>query len=181
MSMELKTVLLDEQAIDRALMRIAHEIAEANKGVANVVLLGIARGGIPVCERLARNIYEIEKCAVPVGELDITLYRDDLQPADVDAKVIGSDIKFSLIDKDVVICDDVLYTGRTVRAGIEAVFNIGRPRSIQLAVLVDRGHRELPIRADYVGKNVPTSKEEIVSVTFDKIKGNKAVILSGLK
>lgn len=180
--MEIKTVLLDEQAINRALKRISHEIAENNKGVKNVVLLGIARGGIPVCERLAAYICEIENVKVPVGKLDITLYRDDLKDIGKDeAKVTASDIPFSLEDKDVVLCDDVLFTGRTVRAGIEAVIKLGRPRSIQLAVLIDRGHRELPIRADYVGKNVPTSKDEIVSVTFDNIKGNKAVILDGLK
>lgn len=175
--MKLKTILLDNQAIKRALKRISHEIAEANKGVKNVVLLGIARGGVPICQTLANNINEIENSLVPVGTLDITLYRDDLSTDDAEAKVVGSDIKFSLEDKDVILCDDVLYTGRTVRAGIEAVFKLGRPRSIQLAVLIDRGHRELPIRADYVGKNVPTSKDEVVDVSFDSDLGNKAVIL----
>lgn len=175
--MKLKTVLLDDQAIKRALKRISHEIAEANKGVKNVVLLGIARGGVPICQTLANNINEIENSSVPVGTLDITLYRDDLRMDIAEAKVVGSDIKFSIEDKDVILCDDVLYTGRTVRAGIEAVFKLGRPRSIQLAVLIDRGHRELPIRADYVGKNVPTSKDEMVDVSFDNNLGNKAVIL----
>ena len=176
--MKIKTVLLDGMAIDRALKRISHEIIENNKGVSNVVLLGIARGGIPVCEKLAANIFDIEKVKVPVGKLDITLYRDDINPK-ADATVTGSEISFSLQDKDVVLCDDVLFTGRTVRAGIEAIIKLGRPRTIQLAVLIDRGHRELPIRADYVGKNVPTSKEEIVLVTFDKNNGNNAVILNG--
>lgn len=176
--MKIKTVLLDGMAIDRALKRISHEIIENNKGVSNVVLLGIARGGIPVCEKLAANIFDIEKVKVPVGKLDITLYRDDRNPK-ADATVTGSEISFSLQDKDVVLCDDVLFTGRTVRAGIEAIIKLGRPRTIQLAVLIDRGHRELPIRADYVGKNVPTSKEEIVLVTFDKNNGNNAVILNG--
>ena len=175
--MKLKTVLLDDQAIKRALKRISHEIAEANKGVKNVVLLGIARGGVPICQTLANNINEIENSTVPVGTLDITLYRDDLRMDIAEAKVVGSDIKFSIEDKDVILCDDVLYTGRTVRAGIEAVFKLGRPRSIQLAVLIDRGHRELPIRADYVGKNVPTSKDEMVDVSFGNNLGNKAVIL----
>ena len=176
--MIVKAVLLDEQAINRALKRISHEIVENNKGVKNVVLLGIARGGIPVCEKLAENIYAMENEKVPVGKLDITLYRDDLKEEDlIDARVTGSNVDFTLEDKDVVLCDDVLYTGRTVRAGIEAIFKMGRPRSIQLAVLIDRGHRELPIRADYVGKNVPTSKEETVSVSFDNKNGNKAVIL----
>ncbi len=175
--MEIKTVLLDGQAIARALRRISHEIVENNKGVKDVVLLGIARGGIPVCERLAQNVFEIEKVKVPIGKLDITLYRDDLTAERQEAKVTGTDINFSLENKDVVLCDDVLYTGRTVRAGIEAVFKLGRPKSIQLAVLIDRGHRELPIRADYVGKNVPTSNDEQVSVKFDKINGDSAVIL----
>lgn len=174
--MEIKTVLLDSIAVNRALRRISHEIIENNKGVGNVVLLGIARGGIPVCERLAENIYQIEKVKVPVGKLDITLYRDDIKDVQAEAKVTGSEIDFSLTDKDVVLCDDVLFTGRTVRAGIEAIIKQGRPRTIQLAVLIDRGHRELPIRADYVGKNVPTSREEIVSVSFDGA-GDKAVIL----
>lgn len=175
--MKIKTVLLDAQAINRALKRISHEIAENNKGVKNVVLLGIARGGVPICEILAKNINEIEGVSVPVGTLDITLYRDDLTTDIAEAKVTGSDIGFSLEDKDVVLCDDVLYTGRTVRAGIEAVFKKGRPRSIQLAVLIDRGHRELPIRADYVGKNVPTSKDEMVDVVFNSGSENKALIL----
>lgn len=175
--MKIKTVLLDDQAVGRALKRISHEIAENNKGVKSVVLLGIARGGVPVCEKLAENIYAIENVRVPVGKLDITLYRDDLTTVDAEAKVVGSDISFSLQDKDVVLCDDVLYTGRTVRAAIEAIFKLGRPKSIQLAVLIDRGHRELPIRADYVGKNVPTSKDEVVRVSFDSVDGNKAVIL----
>ena len=174
--MKIKTTLLDSVAIDRALRRISHEIIENNKGVSNVVLLGIARGGIPICERLAENINNIENTFVPVGKLDITLYRDDLDVVGAEAKVTGSEISFSLQDKDVVLCDDVLFTGRTVRAGIEAVFKLGRPRTIQLAVLIDRGHRELPIRADYVGKNVPTSREEVVSVSFNN-NDDKAVIL----
>lgn len=175
--MKVKTILLDDQAVKRALKRISHEIAETNKGVKNVVLLGIARGGIPISNILANNIYDIEGVNVPVGTLDITLYRDDLNTSVSEAKVIGSNINFSIADKDVVLCDDVLYTGRTVRAGIEAIFKKGRPRSIQLAVLIDRGHRELPIRADYVGKNVPTSKEEVVDVVFNNDRVGKALIL----
>ena len=176
--MEIKTVLLDSVAVDRAIRRISHEIIENNKGVNNVVLLGIARGGIPFCELLAKSIGQIENIELPVGKLDITLYRDDLNVVGTEAKVTGSQIDFSIEDKDVVLCDDVLYTGRTVRAGIEAVVKLGRPRTIQLAVLIDRGHRELPIRADYVGKNVPTSSEEVVRVTFDVKNGNQAVILA---
>ena len=173
--MEIKTVLLDEIAINRALRRISHEIIEKNKGINNVVLLGVARGGIPVCERLAKNIFEIEGVKVPVGKLDVTRYRDD-EKAKTFSKETDAQFEFSLIDKDVVLRVDVLFTGRTVRAGIEAIIKQGRPRTIQLAVLIDRGHRELPIRADYVGKNVPTSREEKVRVTFDDGEV-KAVIL----
>jgi len=171
--MDVKTVLMDALAIDRALKRISHEIIENNKGVKNVVLLGIAKGGVPVCEKLVKNINEIEKISVPSAKLDITQYRDDNQNKD-NSSTVNNDV-CSLQGKDVVICDDVLYTGRTVRAAIEAIFALGRPKSIQLAVLIDRGHRELPIRADYVGKNVPTSKEEIVCVEMSG--GKKSVIL----
>ncbi len=172
--MEIKAVLLDSQAIDRALKRISHEIAERNKGVSNVVLLGIARGGIPMSNIIADNINKIENSVVPVGEIDITLYRDDLDITLLDPTIKGSRINFSIQDKDVVICDDVLFTGRTVRAGIEAIFRFGRPRSIQLAVLIDRGHRELPFRADYIGKNVPTSRDEEIVVDF--INKNAVII-----
>ncbi len=173
--MEIKTVLLDSIAISRALKRISHEIIENNKGVENIVLLGIARGGIPVCDLLAENIYQIEGIKVPVGKLDITLYRDDLAEIPAEAKVTGSEINFSIIDKDVILCDDVLFTGRTVRAGIDAIVKLGRPRTVQLAVLIDRGHRELPIRADYVGKNVPTSRDEIVSVNINGENSNAVI------
>ena len=178
--MEVKTILLDSMAISRALKRISHEIIENNKGVNNVVLLGIARGGIPVCDLLAENIRQIENVEVPVGKLDITLYRDDIKAVSNEAKVTGTKIDFSIEDKDVILCDDVLFTGRTVRAGIDAIIKLGRPRTVQLAVLIDRGHRELPIRADYVGKNVPTSSDEIVVVTIDGVNDN-AVILTNNK
>jgi pyrimidine operon attenuation protein/uracil phosphoribosyltransferase len=176
--MEIKTILLESVAIDRALTRIAHEIIERNKGVDNVVLLGIARGGVPICEKLADNIFYVENVKVPTGTIDITLYRDDKKA--IEPKINGSKIDFPLQDKDVVLCDDVLYTGRTVRAGIEALFKFGRPRTIQLAVLIDRGHRELPFKADYVGKNVPTSKTEEILVSFDD-NGNRAIIIDGQK
>ena len=166
---------MDALAIERALKRISHEIIENNKGVKNVVMLGIAKGGIPVCEKLANNIYDIENVRLPIASLDITRFRDDISKDLDDKKAFIDNIDFSLQGKDVVLCDDVLYTGRTVRAGIEAVIKLGRPKSIQLAVLIDRGHRELPIRADYVGKNVPTSKEEKVSVKM--IDGDNSVIL----
>ena len=174
--MKIKAILLDELAIDRALLRIAHEVIEKNKGVNNLVLVGIARGGIPVCRKIQENIKKIEGVDVPVGSIDISLYRDDNKVSS-DVTVNGSVIDFSVKEKDVVLIDDVLFTGRTVRAGIEALYKFGRPRTIQLAVLIDRGHRELPIRPDYVGKNVPTSREEEISVEFDSCLGNKAVIL----
>ncbi len=173
--MQVKRVLMDALAIERALKRISHEIIENNKGVKNVVMLGIAKGGIPVCEKLASNIFNIEQVKIPTAKLDITNFRDDISMSLQENKPSFDDIGFSLQGKDVVLCDDVLYTGRTVRAGIEAVIKLGRPKSIQLAVLIDRGHRELPIRADYVGKNVPTSKEENVSVKMTD--GDNSVIL----
>jgi pyrimidine operon attenuation protein/uracil phosphoribosyltransferase len=173
--MEVKTVLLDNLAVKRALKRISHEIIENNKGVSNVVLLGIARGGIPFCNLIKENIYQIENVNLPMGLIDITLYRDDLLTQNEEPKVNGNKIDFSVTDKDVILCDDVLYTGRTVRAGIDAIIKFGRPRTVQLAVLIDRGHRELPIRADYVGKNVPTSRDEIVLVRLDG-QNNDAVI-----
>ena len=175
--MKIKAELLDSIGIERALRRIAHEIIETNKGVNNLVLLGVVRGGVPICEQLAKNIAHIEKIKVPTGKLDITEYRDDKDFLDLSDKVRVSEIDFSLQDKDVILCDNVLFTGRSVRAAIEGIIKLGRPRSIQLAVLIDRGHRELPIRADYVGKNVPTSREEVVQVIFDDVDGNRAVIL----
>ncbi len=175
--MKIKAELLDSIGIERALRRIAHEIIENNKGVNNLVLLGVVRGGVPICERLASNIENIEKIKVPTGKLDITDYRDDKDFLDLRDKVRVTEIDFSLQDKDVILCDNVLFTGRSVRAAIEGIFKLGRPKSIQLAVLIDRGHRELPIRADYVGKNVPTSRDEVVQVIFSPTEGNRAVIL----
>ena len=166
---------MDALAVDRALKRISHEIIENNKGVSNIVMLGIAKGGIPICDILAKNISDIEKVQIPSAKLDITNYRDDKIKNDLQQNSAFENISFSLQGKDVISCDDVLYTGRTVRAGIEAIIKLGRPKSIQLAVLIDRGHRELPIRADYVGKNVPTSNEEIIKVEIDN--NNKSVIL----
>lgn len=177
--MEIKTVLLDSLAVERALKRIAHEIIENNKGVSNVVLLGIARGGIPVAQKLAKNISDIENTFVPCANLDITCFRDDLKRRDGVTNESVEEINLSLENKDVILCDDVLYTGRTVRAGIEAVIAKGRPKSIQLAVLIDRGHKELPIRADYVGKNVPTSRDEIISVSITNNNAS-AVILKNI-
>ncbi|WP_066365143.1 bifunctional pyr operon transcriptional regulator/uracil phosphoribosyltransferase PyrR [Neobacillus fumarioli] len=164
--MKQKALILDEQAIGRALTRIAHQIIEKNKGIEHCVLIGIRTRGIYLAKRLAKKIAEIEGSPIPVGELDITLYRDDLsiKTNTQEPLVKGSNIEFEISDKKVILVDDVLYTGRTVRAGLDALMDIGRPSSIQLAVLVDRGHRELPIRADYVGKNIPTSSNERIVV-----------------
>jgi pyrimidine operon attenuation protein/uracil phosphoribosyltransferase len=164
--MNQKALVLDEQAIGRALTRIAHQIIEKNKGIQDCVLVGIRTRGIYLAKRLAATIAEIEGSPILVGELDITLYRDDLtiKTDNQEPLVKGSDISFDITNKIVILVDDVLYTGRTVRAGLDALMDIGRPSAIQLAVLVDRGHRELPIRADYVGKNIPTSRNEKIVV-----------------
>lgn len=171
--MKKKADLLDASAINRALTRIAHEILEKNKGGEDLVLVGIKTRGVPITKRLQKKINQIENMEVPVGDLDITLYRDDLDKAiegedpDLKATHISTDIN----GKNVVLIDDVLYTGRTVRAAMDAVMDIGRPAQIQLGVLVDRGHRELPIRADYVGKNIPTSEKEVIMVKLEEIDG----------
>lgn len=159
-----KKVVLDQSAINRALTRIAHEIVERNKGGEDLVLVGIKTRGVPLTERLQQKIKQIEDFEVPFGEIDITLYRDDLQTDLKDAELIATNITTEIKNKTVILIDDVLYTGRTVRAAMDAVMDIARPAQIQLAVLIDRGHRELPVRADYVGKNIPTSKEEVIVV-----------------
>jgi pyrimidine operon attenuation protein/uracil phosphoribosyltransferase len=174
--MELKSVLLDEKAIQRTLLRIAHEIIEKNKGIDDVVLIGIKRRGYPLAQRIASQINRIEGVQVPVGSVDITLYRDDLSTVNEIPEINDDKIDIDIKNKKVVLVDDVLYTGRTVRAAIEAVMANGRPTIIQLAVLIDRGHRELPIRADFVGKNIPTSKNEMISVELielDKVDSVK--------
>ncbi|MDN3014824.1 bifunctional pyr operon transcriptional regulator/uracil phosphoribosyltransferase PyrR [Paenibacillus sp. BSR1-1] len=169
--MNQKALVLDEQAIGRALTRIAHQIIEKNKGIEECILVGIRTRGIYLAKRLASRIEEIEGSPIPVGEIDITLYRDDLskKTENQEPLVKGSDIPVSISDKKVILVDDVLYTGRTVRSGLDALMDIGRPSAIQLAVLVDRGHRELPIRADYVGKNIPTSSEEKIVVELVEV------------
>lgn len=165
-----KAVVLDEQMVRRALTRISHEIVERNKGIEELVLVGIKTRGIFLAKRLAERIEQFEGKAVTIGELDITLYRDDLTlQQENDPLVKGSDIPTDITNKKVVLVDDVLYTGRTVRAAMDALMDIGRPSQIQLAVLVDRGHRELPIRADYVGKNIPTSSEERIVVALSEV------------
>jgi len=172
-----KVKILDPDGIRRSLKRIAHEIVEKNKGIENLMLVGIRRRGVPLAERLAGFIKEIEGTQLPVGKLDITLYRDDLTALGDQPVVHGTDIPYSIVDKKIILVDDVLYTGRTVRAAMDAIIDLGRPQSIQLAVLVDRGHRELPIRADYVGKNVPTSKKEVVHVMLQEIDNEDGVVI----
>ncbi len=167
--MEFKAKILDEKAMNRSITRLAHEIIERNKGTENIVLVGIRSRGVPLAHRIADKIEMIEGETVPVGELDITLYRDDLSEVDQKAVVKNTSIGFSILDKHVILVDDVIFTGRTVRAAMDAVIDVGRPKSIQLAVLVDRGHREFPIRPDYVGKNVPSSKAEIIKVRLAEL------------
>jgi len=162
-----KTVILDGVGIKRALTRIAHEILEKNKGVEELALVGIRTGGVHLAQELAARLTEIEGEALPIGSVDITLYRDDIKTLAPHTPVGKTDIGFSLEGKRVVLVDDVLYTGRTIRAAMDALMDHGRAQSIQLAVLIDRGHRELPIRADFVGRNVPTSLKENVQVLFD--------------
>ncbi|WP_099352358.1 bifunctional pyr operon transcriptional regulator/uracil phosphoribosyltransferase PyrR [Fredinandcohnia onubensis] len=166
-----KAVVLDNQAIRRALTRVAHEIIEKNKGIENCVIVGIKTRGIYLAKRIASRIEQIEGKKIAIGELDITLYRDDLTTKTEDREPIvnGSDIPADITNKKVILVDDVLYTGRTVRAALDALIDIGRPAQIQLAVLIDRGHREFPIRADYVGKNIPTSNSEKIVVELEEI------------
>ncbi|CUO58852.1 MULTISPECIES: bifunctional pyr operon transcriptional regulator/uracil phosphoribosyltransferase PyrR [Clostridium] len=173
--MKLKANLLDQNAIRRSLIRISHEIIEKNKGVEDIVLIGIKRRGYPIANRISENIENIEGIKVPVGYVDITLYRDDISEIMDMPEVKNIDLGVEVKGKKVIIVDDVLYTCRTVRAAIDAIIHAGRPKSIQLAVLIDRGHKELPIRADYVGKNIPTSKSEIVAVEITEIDEDDSV------
>lgn len=175
-----KSVIMDEAAIRRALTRIAHEIIERNKGVEDCIIVGIKTRGIYLAQRLVERIEMIENVKVPVGELDITFYRDDLQHKSEDAVLQGAKLPDTISGKTVILVDDVLYTGRTVRAALDALIDHGRPRMIQLAVLVDRGHRELPIRPDFVGKNVPTSRTEIVDVQLAEVDSMDIVTIRQL-
>ena len=175
--MEEKARIMDEKAINRALIRISHEIIEKNKGVADLALVGIRRRGVPLARRLADYIYSIEGVEIPVGILDITLYRDDLSSLAPSPLVQKTEIPFKITDKKIILVDDIIYTGRTVRAALDALADLGRARTIQLAVLIDRGHRELPIRPDYVGKNVPTSREEIIEVRLTEVDGENSVVI----
>ena len=172
-----KTLLMDEAQMRRSVTRMAHEIIERNKGVSDVVLVGIRRRGEPIAQILAEAIQRVEGTRLPVGTVDITFYRDDLTLLSRDPMLNRTDIPFSIEGKTVVLVDDVLYTGRTARAALDALMDLGRARRIQLAVLVDRGHRELPIRADFVGKNVPTAASEFVRVALDGIDGETNVWL----
>lgn len=172
-----KARIMDARAMDRAIQRIGYEVIERNKGMENVVLIGIQRRGVPLSRRIAEHIGRVENATVPVGCLDITFYRDDLSLLAEHPVLNGTDIPFGITDRDVVLVDDVLFTGRTARAAMDAIVEVGRARTIQLAVLIDRGHRELPIRADYVGKNVPTSRNEMVSVRLAPFDDEEAVVL----
>ena len=172
-----KTSIMDADGIRRALIRIAHEITEKNRGVENVALVGIRTRGVPLAARIAEEIQKIENVAVPTGSLDITLYRDDLTTMGYNPVIHGTEIDFDVTGKHIVLVDDVLYTGRTIRAALDALIDMGRPKSIQLAVLIDRGHRELPIRADYAGKNVPTSRRETIEVALQEEGKTDEVIL----
>lgn len=176
---KLSRLILDEDAIRRAITRMSHEVIERNKGVENCVLVGIKTRGIYLANRLAMRIKEIEGETIPVGEVDITLYRDDLTPKtdDLDPVLQGTDISADINGRTVILVDDVLYTGRTVRAALDALMDLGRPSLIQLAVLIDRGHRELPIRPDYVGKNVPTAKQERISAQLSEVDQKDAVTI----
>jgi pyrimidine operon attenuation protein/uracil phosphoribosyltransferase len=170
-------MVLDAQGVERALARITHEILERNKGVENLVFIGVRSLGVEIAERLAAKAAAIEGVQVPRGIIDITLYRDDLSRGAQQPAVQGTDIPFPIDERQVVLVDDVLYTGRTVRAALDALMDLGRPRSVQLAVLIDRGHRELPIRADYVGKNLPTAANESVQVRLKERDGRDEVVL----
>lgn len=174
--MKTKALIMDERAIERSIVRIAHEIIEKNKGIENVVIIGIKTRGWPLALKLANKIEEIEGTKVPTFPLDITYYRDDYEK-DVEAPAFVKSFDFNIKDKTVILVDDVLYTGRTVRAALDAIVDRGRPKNVELAVLIDRGHRELPIRADFIGKNVPTSRSERISVQLNETDGISQVVI----
>lgn len=176
-------VVMDGDRMARTLVRIAHEVVERNRGVEDLALVGIRTRGVPVAKRIARNLFEITSEQVPTGTLDITLYRDDLMRHAVGPQPVvrRTEIPFSIDGKKILLVDDVLYTGRTVRAALDALIDFGRPSAIQLVVLVDRGHRELPIRADYVGKNLPTAIREIVHVRLQEIDRCDEVVIEQIE
>ncbi|MDD2426565.1 MAG: bifunctional pyr operon transcriptional regulator/uracil phosphoribosyltransferase PyrR [Eubacteriales bacterium] len=179
--MQIKSILMDEMAMQRALRRIAHEIIERNHGIEKLALVGIQRRGVPLARALAENIEKIEGRRSLEGILDITFYRDDLSQLSRHPEINKTDLPFNVNEMTIVLVDDVLYTGRTVRAAIDAIFDLGRPAKTQLAILVDRGHRELPIKADFVGKNVPTSSRELILVQVPEYDGVEQVLLAELE
>ncbi len=176
MPMREKALVMGPEDIVRVLKRIAHEILERNRGCQNLVFVGIQKRGIPLARRIADNIRSLEDREVPVGKLDITFYRDDIGK-NIKSDIQITDIPFDIKDKDIILVDDVLFTGRTIRAALDAIIDMGRPRTIQLVVLIDRGHRELPIRADYVGKNIPTSLNEFIDVKVEETDGTDKVTI----
>jgi pyrimidine operon attenuation protein/uracil phosphoribosyltransferase len=169
--------LMSASEIERTLVRLAHEIVEHNEGAANLGLVGIKRRGVPLAQRLAKMIEKIEKQPVDVGTLDISFYRDDLSTSDVRPTVVKGELGFDVSGRDIILMDDVLYTGRTIRAALDALFDHGRPKSVQLLVLIDRGHRELPIQATFTGRMVPTSRREIIEVKLNEVDGQEQVLL----
>ena len=177
---DLKTIVMDAEGIERSLTRIAHEILEKNKGAENIAIVGIVTRGDLLAKRLADKIGEIEGVKVPLGRLDISFYRDDYASF-LAPEVLSTDIMFDIDGRDIVLVDDVLYTGRTIRAALDALMDMGRPETVQLAVLVDRGHRQLPIRADYIGKNVPSSAEESVRLFLEESDGKSEVEILAIK
>lgn len=178
--MKFKTQLMTAEDVQRTLIRLSHQIIEKNKGVKDVCLVGIKTRGVPLAHRLAENIKNIDGAEVPVGELDITLYRDDLSKINVDPVINQTNVSFPVEGKTVVLVDDVIFTGRTARCALDAVMDLGRAAKIQLCVLVDRGHSELPIKANYVGKNIPTSLNEVVMVNVEEIDGVTGVVINEL-
>ena len=176
-NMKQKKEIIDSEGMRRAITRIAHEIFKKNKGTEDLVIIGIRTRGVPLAQRLADKIKEFEEVEVPTGVLDITLYRDDLSQVANQPIIHQTEIPFDITDKKVIMVDDVLYTGRTVRAALDALIDLGRPKAIQLAIMIDRGHRELPIRPDFVGKNLPTSQKEVVSVNFEETDKQDKVML----
>lgn len=179
--MEGKKILMDEAAMNRALTRIAHEIIEANKGADHLVLVGIETRGVPLARILSEKIFQIENKTVPVEQINITFYRDDLEKKSEQPVMNEKILEIDINNKGVILVDDVIYTGRTVRAAMDALMDNGRPSFIKLATLIDRGHRELPIRPDFVGKNIPTSRSEIVNVHLQEIDGENLVLLDERK
>ena len=172
-----KAVVLNEKEVKRIITRIAHEIIEKNKGTENLVIVGIRTRGVFLAERVAQNIEKIERVKIPVGVLDITLYRDDLTTIDYQPVIHSTEIPFDITGKKVILVDDVLYTGRTIRAALDALIDFGRPKAIQLAVLIDRGYRELPIRPDYVGETLSTTQREVAEVRMKEIDGLDSVVV----